>query len=327
MSINLAVRHHISVRHLTRADVERMFRLATALEALPVAARREILEGRVVALAFYQPSTRTRSAFESGVLRLGGGVTGFADVRTTRAGDYYQESLEDVILNLAALTDGVVLRHHESGAAARAAAVSPVPVVNAGDGYNEHPSQGLGDVWTMHRALGGLEGRTIGLLGNPSIRSLHSISILLAQFPVRRVVYLPAPRTSVPEDVTQLFAAQGVDWDLVTSSAELVQACDLVETIGVNHPNHNASHQAAEGEPPQGTEEHYRVTASILRQHGPGTVILHPGPRTDELSTDVDALPEAFYLPQVTWGMWMKAAMVVDCLVPETASLLADAAL
>ncbi len=166
---------------------------------------------------------------------------------------------------------------------------------------------------------------TIGLLGNPSIRSLHSISILLAQFPVRRVVYLLPPRTSVPEDVTHLFAAQGVDWDIVTSSADLVRACDLVETIGVNHPDHNVSHQAAAGEPPRGTEERYRVTASILRQHGPGTVVLHPGPRTDELDPDVDALSEASYFPQVTWGMWMKAAMVVDCLVPQSASSLAGA--
>ncbi|WP_328956965.1 hypothetical protein [Kitasatospora purpeofusca] len=308
-------RHLISVKEIDGARAHRFFDLAEALRALPAEECAGLLARRTVATAFYQPSTRTRIAFEAAAAKLGAARVGFADVKTTRAGDFYQESLEDVVRNLGSLVDALVLRHFESGAAARAAAVSPVPVVNAGDGYNEHPSQALGDVWTMHQLLGGVEGARIGLLGNPSIRSLHSIGFVLAALSPAEVVFLPAPGTEVPEDTRKLFEANGVRWSVAEHVADLLAGCDLVETIGTRHPDHNLAHDRQSV--PEQTPERFRIDAALLRRVGREVPILHPGPRTDEIDTDVDALPVAQYLPQVTSGMWMKAAMLAHVLLSD----------
>jgi aspartate carbamoyltransferase catalytic subunit len=305
--------HLVSVRALSAAEIGYMFDLAFALRAMNHRDRCRLLEGRVVATAFYQPSTRTRLAFESAVLRMGGRCTGFADASTTRAGDFYQESLADVVRNLGWLADAIVLRHFESGAAQRAADVSPVPVVNAGDGYNEHPSQALGDVWTMHQLLGGVASRSIGLLGNPHIRSLHSISLVLAKLAPAEVAFLPAPDTDVPQDVRQALDDHQVKWSVVDDVRDLLARCDLVETIGTRHPDHRLSRQ----EPlpvATRTPDPFRIDAAKLERAGRPVLILHPGPRTDEVDVDVDGLPVAQYLPQVEHGMWMKAAMVAVCL-------------
>jgi aspartate carbamoyltransferase catalytic subunit len=301
--------HLISVRPLSTGEIGYMFDLAAALRAMPHRDRGRVLDGRVVATAFYQPSTRTRLAFESAVLRLGGRCTGFADASTTRAGDFYQESLEDVVGNLGWLADAIVLRHFESGAAQRAAAVSPVPVINAGDGYNEHPSQALGDVWAMHQILGGVAGSSIGLLGNPHIRSLHSISLVLAKLAPAEVAFLPAPDTDVPRDVRQALDDHQVKWSVVDDVRELLARCDLVETIGTRHPDHRLSRQEPASTPSR-TPDRFRIDAAKLARAGRTVPVLHPGPRTDEVDVDVDALPVAQYLPQVEHGMWMKAAMV-----------------
>ncbi|MGC4853339.1 hypothetical protein ACLQ24_08040 [Micromonospora sp. DT4] len=310
--------HFISVRGLDATEIGNLFALASRLRSLDHKERSLLLEGRVVATAFYQPSTRTRMAFEAGALRLGATVTGFAEARTTRAGDFYQETLEDVVCNLGWVADAVVLRHFESGAAARAAAVSPVPVINAGDGYNEHPSQALGDVWAMHQALGGVEGARIGLLGNPHIRSLHSISLVLAKLAPAEVVFLPAPGTEVPQDTREAFAQHAVRWSQVDDARDLLAGCDLVETIGTRHPNHQLARQDA-GSVDDSTPDRFRIDAGKIAGLARPPVILHPGPRTDEIDVDVDRLSVAQYLPQVGHGMWMKAAMLAVSLCEPAA--------
>ncbi|MFD5245081.1 aspartate carbamoyltransferase [Amycolatopsis sp. NPDC058340] len=312
------IRHFTSVRSMDGKAIRRMFDLAAGIRALPAAQRSTLLHGRVVVSAFYQPSTRTRTAFESAALRLGAACTGFAEASSTRAGDFYQETLEDVVANLGMLGDAVVLRHFESGAAARAALVSPVPVINAGDGYNEHPSQALGDVWTMWQLLGDLAGTSIGLLGNANVRSLHSITFVLAELRPAEVVFLPEPGTSVPEDSRLALEAAGVRWTTVGDVEDLLTRCDLVETIGTRHPDHSTAQQLANAADVSSTPERFRIDAAVLKRVNREVPILHPGPRTDEVATDVDGLPVAHYLPQVRHGMWMKAAMLASCLcAPE----------
>lgn len=318
MRMRPATRHFVSVRNLDSGEIYAMFELAASLRAMSAAERLLLLADRVIASAFYQPSTRTRLAFEAAALRMGASCTGFADAKTTRAGDFYQESLEDVVCNLACLTDAIVLRHFESGAAQRAAKISPVPVINAGDGYNEHPSQALGDVWTMHQLLGGIAGKRIGLLGNPHIRSLHSITFVLAKLAPAEVVFLPAPGTLVPQDTREAFERNGVAWSETDDVEDLLARCDVVETIGVRHPDHQLSRQDASPESDK-TPDRFRIDAAKVERAPRAIPILHPGPRTDEIALDVDCLPVAQYLPQVQHGMWMKAAMIASCLLDPDA--------
>jgi len=167
----------VDMYELSDRAIRTVFALAERLSATPPRVALNTCRGRIVATLFYQPSTRTRLNFESAAQRLGASVVGFSDPATTRAGDYYRETLEDVIRFTSELVDLIVVRHHETGAAARAGRVSSVPVISAGDGYGQHPTQALGDIWTMTRCLGDLRQARIGMLGDVHIRSLKAISI------------------------------------------------------------------------------------------------------------------------------------------------------
>lgn len=308
----LLPRHVVEMRDFSREALTTTFQLAFALSQSPRADCLQLCRGRNVATLFYQPSTRTRLNFESAAYRLGATVVGFADPATTRAGDYYRESLADVVQFTAQLVDLIVIRHHDTGAAREAASVSPVPVISAGDGYGQHPTQALGDIWTMTRCLGDLSQARIGLLGDVRIRSLKAISIGLATLGVREIVYLPPRGTNLPEEVTQHLVANRVRFRQVDHVAQLLAETDLVETIGVNHPNHGVVRDQSRSSQ-HDDNSYYRITRDTLTvaaAEGRCPFILHPGPRTDEVSTDVDGHPSAKYFDQARNGMWIRMALL-----------------
>jgi aspartate carbamoyltransferase catalytic subunit len=184
-----------------------------------------------------------------------------------------------------------------------------VPVVNAGDGYNEHPTQALGDVWTMHRALGGLDGATIGLVGDVSIRSLRAISLALSRFRLERLLLLPAPGTVCPPEVAAVLDERGIAWQYVDDVADLLRDADAVETIGVRHPDHHLPRQE-EVDWNRETPRRFRIDRALIEALGTDVPILHPGARKDELATDVDDLPNALYAEQVRNGLWQRMAVL-----------------
>ena len=302
-------------RHLVTTNglggkITELFRLAEALRNAPEDAR-SIAQGRVLGVLFFQPSTRTRLNFESAMARLGGSCTGFASADVTRAGDFYQETLEDVVRFTAQITDVLCLRHPETFASRRAAQVSTVPLISAGDGYNEHPTQGLGDLYAMWRILGGLKGKSIGLLGDTNIRSLKSIVAGLAQLDVGEVVFLLPPGMALAEASAAALQAGGVRYRFVEHVRDMLVECDLVETIGTRHPNHALAHDTPVA---ASTSERFRITRRLLDGLPKPTPILHPGPRTDEISTDVDDLPQAQYFEQARCGLWMRSALLAVAL-------------
>lgn len=300
--------HAVSMYHFSRPALEHLFDLAGALSRIPPPDAVRLMRGEVVGIMFYQPSTRTRLNFQAAAQRLGAGVIGFSDPATTRAGDYYQESVEDVVAFTSVLCDLLVLRHNETGVCKRVAELTPVPLISAGDGYNEHPTQALGDIYTMHRLLGGLDGKCIGFVGSLRIRSLRAILIGMRHFAIGKYLFLLPPDEEVPPDAVSLLRAHAQAWELVTDVDALLERADVIETIGVNHPNHNLSKDTLGVQ--SETPERYRLTRAKVERSRRFVPILHPGPRTDEIDPDTDSLPHARYFEQARNGMWVRMALM-----------------
>ncbi len=311
-SVEICPRHAVSMWDFSREALDSLFGLARHFRVLPSAALKDISTGQVVAILFFQPSTRTRLNFQAAVQRLGASVIGFSDPKTTRAGDFYKETTEDVVAFTSALCDLIVVRHHVTGMSQRLCDYSTVPIINAGDGYNEHPTQALGDIFTMHELLGSLEGKTIGMIGDLRIRSLRTILFGLRHYDVGKYLFLLPPGTAIPKEISELLSKTGAHWEEVEVVDDLIKGADLIETIGVNHPDHSqpkdTEHVQVE------TPQRFRITRAKLSEVGRSPFILHPGPRTDELNEDVDALPNAKYFFQAQLGMYARMALLATLL-------------
>jgi len=302
--------HLVTLHGLGASRIEALCNLADTIRSNPGAAS-EIARCRVLATMFFQPSTRTRLNFEAAMARLGGSSTGFASADVTRSGDFYQETLEDAVAFTSRIVDVVALRHPRSGAARDASMHSAVPLISAGDGYNEHPTQGLGDIYTMRRLLGGLSGRSIGLLGDSKVRSLKSIVAGLAQLKVGEIVFLLPPGFELDTASEAALSATGTRFRFVKDVRELLSQCDLIETIGTRHPDHTLPKDSPL---PGATPDAFRITRELLEDLKSPPPILHPGPRTDEIHTAVDGHDAARYFDQAENGMWMRAALLACAL-------------
>lgn len=269
-----------------------------------------ILAGKILGILFYQNSTRTRLGFETAMQRLGGSVIGFDDVRTTRAGDYFAESLIDTVRVVAQYADCLVLRHPEDHAAVRAAQVSLVPVINAGDGANEHPTQALLDMGMLRRLLGdALDGATIGLVGDPNWRPLRSLRQLLPLYGVDKIFFLAAPDTNVGADTAKALVRSGVAWEESDDISQLLQYCDAICMVPVLLPTtSDGVHQ-----PP--LPNRYRLTRQKLLRSARPVPILHVGPRGSELPADVDDMDCVHYFDQVRFGVYLRAALLEHLIV------------
>lgn len=307
-------KHIISLKDFSYHSMNNLFELANRLRHLNPKITKDLLAGKVIGTLFYQPSTRTYSSFHAALLKLGASVIGFADPDSTRANDYYQETLEDVVQSIGQLSDLLVLRHNETGIAMRIAKISPVSLISAGDGYNEHPTQALGDIWTMILELGELKGRRIGFVGNLELRSFRSILIGLSNFKIEKLVFLPSDGGSVPLDIQKVFAEKNIKWELVENIEDMLPKVDLIETIGVRHPNYSMQCEKPNIKSLNGhTPNKFIINFNKLKNY-PNVPILHPGPRMDEISSDVDGLPQIAYFRQVKNGMWLRMALLLGLL-------------
>lgn len=301
--------HLISTADLSVEQVEELFDRAAWIAVQPTAHVGDLLAGRIMGVLFYQNSTRTRLSFEAAMQRLGGSVLGFDDVRTTRAGDFFQESLADTIGVIGQYVDCLVLRHTEDDAAARAAAVSPVPVINAGDGANEHPTQALLDTWMMRRLLGPLAGARIGLVGDPTCRDFRSLIQLLSTFGVGEILFLPAPGTEPSAQQRQTLQAARVGWREVGDVRELLAHADVISMLPVQLPTFHLGTAEAPAERPA-LDDRYRLTRDKLTRAPRRVPVLHVGPRGQELPAEVDDLDCVHYYAQARAGMHLRAALL-----------------
>lgn len=316
----------VSVRDLTSDHVHALFQTAEDLRGMSHRERRHILDGTILGIMFFQPSTRTRLGFEAAAMRLGGQVLGFADPATTRAVEFTAETLEDTAKVVGNLCDIAVMRHFVPGSARRAAAVCSVPLINGGDGSNEHPTQALSDVWLMSRRLGGLHGAVIGIVGDPGTRVFRSLLLLLAGMGVGKILFLVPPvlpfglvggtdfvHTSLPEDLHKALNRHGVGMEFRSTIDELLEECDAIEMMPVDIPSLEADPKSLQKHG-HATPERFRMTAEKIDRTGSKALILHPGPRSDELHSDTDGLDNSLYFEQASESVYLRMAVMTSLL-------------
>jgi aspartate carbamoyltransferase catalytic subunit len=302
----------LSLKDFERAEYFRIFEVAEELS--PIARNRQnsdILKEKTLVTAFYQPSTRTRLAHEAAMHRLGGHVTGFADAKMTRAGDFYQESIKDTVKMLEYYGDVLVMRHFQQGAPQEAAKWASIPVINAGDGWGEHPTQVLTDLFTVYNEMGTIDGLTFLCIGDMRMRTMHSISYALSQFDCK-VIYVAPPEMSL----TKEFKAELDQYNLIYEEAEhvadVIQEADVIYMEPVVQADYTKGRDERGGAGAVGTTPaNYKVTRELMAQKArTDSIILHSLPRMDELPADVDSTRHARYWEEAFNGVVMRMALL-----------------
>jgi aspartate carbamoyltransferase catalytic subunit len=295
-----ALEHVLSAAQFDRPLLDALFARASALEG----SRGHSLSGRIMATLFYEPSTRTRLSFESAMLRLGGAVLGTEAARAFSSA-VKGETLEDTIRMVCAYADIIVLRHDHEGAAELAAAVATVPVINAGDGPGEHPTQSLLDLFTIERELGRIEGLHVAICGDLRFgRTARSLARLLALYPGVRLSFVAPDVVQVGADVREYLDARGVPYTLHDRLEDVVSSADVVYQTRVQKERFTdlAEFEAARGA--------IRVDTRTMERLPSASVVMHPLPRVDEIDPAVDADPRAAYFRQAANGVALRMALL-----------------
>ena len=257
-------------------------------------------QGRILASLFYEPSTRTRLCFEAAMLRLGGKVLSTEHARAFSS-EVEGEQVEDTIRIISSYCDLIVIRHHETGGAARAASVSPVPVINAGDGDGgQHPTQALLDLYTIYRErpLDGLSVAFIGELDRG--RTVRSLAYLLAKFERVKIFFVSPPELQMKPDILQYLERHGVRYELEGDIERVLGQVDVVYQTRIR------PQRAAGLIGPL----RYAIDSSMLHKMRTDAMILHPLPRTVELDKTVDEDPRAMYFRQAANGLYVRMALL-----------------
>ncbi len=299
----------LSLKGFERSEFHRVFEVADRLA--PIARdrkRSDLLKDKTLVTAFYQPSTRTRLAHEAAMLRLGGAVTGFADAKMTRAGDFYQESIKDTVHMLEYYGDVIVMRHFQQGAPAEAARWSSVPVINAGDGWGEHPTQVLTDLYTISKEKGHLDGLNFLLIGDMRMRTMHSISYAMSQFDIF-ATYVAPPEMSLTPEFKKELDELNLNYKEAAHVEKAIGEADVIYMEPVVQPDYTKSRDERQGQVGQ-TPSNYQVTRALLRKAKPDAIVLHSLPRMDELLEEVDATRHARYWEEAFNGVVVRMALL-----------------
>jgi len=306
---SFAGRDILSLKGFERAEFEHLFQIADSLE--PIARERrntDLLAHKTLVTAFYQPSTRTRLAHEAAMHRLGGHVTGFSDAKMTRAGDFYQESIKDTVHMLEYYGDALVMRHFQQGAPQEAAKWSSIPVINAGDGWGEHPTQILTDLYTITKEMGSVDGKTIVCIGDHRMRTMHSIGYGLSQFDAEMVILAPEEMSPTDEVLAEL-DEMGTTWRIVDHIDEVIAEADVVYIEPVVQPDYTQSRQEKQDDYSL-TPANYQITRKVMSKAKGSSIVLHSLPRMDELLPEVDQLKHARYWQEAYNGVVMRMALL-----------------
>lgn len=307
----------LSLKDFEREDFFRIFEVAKKLE--PIAKNRKnsnILADKTMVTAFYQPSTRTRLSHEAAMHRLGGHVLGFADAKMTRAGDFYQESIKDTVKMLEYYGDVIVMRHFQQGAPAEAAKWASVPVINAGDGWGEHPTQVLTDLYTILQEKSTLDGLTFLCIGDMRMRTMHSISYALTQFDAQ-VIYVAPPAMSMTEEFKVELKNYNLRFKTAEHVADVIDEADVIYMEPIVQADYTKAREDTKSDKGL-TPDNYRVTRELLEKKAkPSSIILHSLPRMDELPADVDITRHARYWQEAFNGVVLKMALLLLILGAE----------
>jgi aspartate carbamoyltransferase catalytic subunit len=307
---SFAGRDILSLKGFERAEFFRVFQVCDDLK--PIARDRrntDLLKHKTLCTAFYQPSTRTRLATEAAMHRLGGHVLGFSDAKMTRAGDFYQESIKDTVHMLEYYGDVIAMRHFQQGAPHEAAKWSTVPIINCGDGWGEHPTQVLTDLYTTLGERGTIDGLNFLLVGDMRMRTMHSILYAFSQFDVKAYVVSPPDMSLLPEFTAELDELN-VQYEVADSVEAVISESDVIYMEPTVQPDYTISRQDVPEDYAM-TDPKYRVTREMLRDKGKSdAMVLHSLPRMDELPPDVDDTRHARYWIEAFNGVVMRMALL-----------------
>ena len=296
------MKHIVSIEDLDNKSIVGI--LKRAKELLPVAKgnkKSKILDGKILATCFFEPSTRTRLSFESAMQRLGGSCIGFADPSATS--HLKGETLSDAIRMVAGYSDAVVLRHPREGAAKLASEVSEVPIINGGDGAGQHPTQTLLDLFTIKDEIGKLEGLKVGMLGDLRYgRTVHSLSQALNRFNTK-FFFISPKSLAMPEHVTDVLDSH---WSTHENLKEVLGDLDVLYVTRIQ------KERFPDLEDYKKVAGAYKINAELLKNAKSKMKILHPLPRVDEISTDVDETKHAAYFRQAFNGVPVRMALLEE---------------
>lgn len=298
------MKHLVSISHCSAEDIMRILDRATLFERNP---NRDFLQGRVVATLFFEPSTRTRLSFETAVCRLGGKVIGFSDASTSSSTK--GETLKDTIKIVSNYADAIVMRHYLEGAAQYATEVSPVPIINAGDGSNQHPSQTLLDLYSIRQTQGSLEQKTIVMVGDLKYgRTIHSLIEGMQPFSPRFIFVAPK-ELALPEEYRSYCREHNITFEEVTEfTSEVIAEADILYMTRVQRE------RFSDPEEYERVKNVYILDRELLCLAKPNLKILHPLPRVQEIAQEVDDHPAAYYFRQALNGLYVRQSILSEVL-------------
>ncbi len=289
----------VTIADYSKDEILEILESAAGFEANP---NRKILQGKVVATLFFEPSTRTRLSFETAVVRLGGSVIGFSDAATSSSSK--GESLNDTIRMVSSYADAIVMRHPLEGAARYASEISPIPIINAGDGANQHPSQTLLDLYSIRKTQGGLENLNISLVGDLKYgRTVHSLIIAMSHFKPR-FKFIAPDELKMPEEYKDFCRKNDIPF---VETAELTDSFNDADILYMTRVQRERFQDLMEYER---VKNIYTLHDNMLENTKPNLRILHPLPRVNEINPDVDSNPKAYYFQQAQNGLYIRQAIL-----------------
>ena len=294
----------VTIANLTKEKIEYLIQMAQEFEKHP---NRKLLEGRVVATLFFEPSTRTRLSFETAANRLGARVIGFTDPKVTSSTK--GETLKDTILMVGNYADVIVMRHYLEGAALYASEVSPVPIINAGDGANQHPTQTMLDLYSIYKTQGTLENLNIFLVGDLKYgRTVHSLLMAMRHF--NPTFHFIAPKElAMPDEYKQYCVENGIRYEEYEDfNEDVISQADILYMTRVQRERFTDLMEY------ERVKDVYVLKADMLTKARDNMRILHPLPRVNEIAYDVDNDPHAYYIEQAKNGLFAREAVICDVL-------------
>ena len=289
----------VSITDYSQDEMLQILDLAAEFEIKP---NQDILRGHVVATLFFEPSTRTRLSFESAVNRLGGRIIGFSDSSSSSVSK--GETLKDTILTVSNYSDLIVMRHPLEGSAKYASEVAPVPIINAGDGAHQHPTQTLLDMYSIRKTQGRLNNIKIFMIGDLKYgRTVHSLLIALSNFnPI--FTFIAPEELKMPEEYKILLDSKGIEYYEYKDLADNMDEADIVYMTRVQKERFSDPLEYEK------VKNVYILRNSMLSNTKPTMKILHPLPRVNEINYDVDPNPKAYYFQQAQNGVYTRMAII-----------------
>ncbi|MDY0255288.1 MAG: aspartate carbamoyltransferase [Tenuifilaceae bacterium] len=293
----------VAINDLSKDEIIKILDLAEEFEKNPI---QDILGKTVVATLFFEPSTRTRLSFESAVSRLGGRVIGFSEAANTSVSK--GESLKDTILTVANYSDLIVMRHPIEGSARYASEVSPVPIINAGDGANQHPTQTLLDLYSIRKTQGTLQDLNIFLVGDLKYgRTVHSLMMAMSQFGAT-FTFVSPNELKMPNEYKMFLDSQGLKYYEQTDLNVNLDRADIIYMTRVQRERFSDPLEYEK------VKNVYVLRTKMLENTKPNMRVLHPLPRVNEIHADVDSSPKAYYFPQALNGVYTRMAIMAQIL-------------